>query len=222
MERRKKIIPLLLCIVLLLALGTTGTYADSDTKATVKIQSQANTAFDYLEYYSNGSWHDLNTPRHWIVSTGQVCYCIEHSEGNPHNSTYTAASPSSVFSAKTLRGMQSILMFGYPCNTPEGFTEDEARQATANAIRFWLSENNEPGSYSFTNRKKHPTYVRAKKGYSHVLTWADELLQAARDNRVLSHSVTFDPSALTLIKVTCHVFLDGCASQYRLISFIGL
>ena len=194
-----KLLALSLCLITLFSFIPTQT-ASADSGDTVTIESQTNSAFDYLEYYSNGKWKDLNTPKHWIESTGQVCYCIEHTDGNPHGATYTAAPPSSVFSTSTLQGLQTILMYGYPCNTPDGFTEDEARQATANAIRFWLSENGEPGSYSFTNRKTHPNAIRAKTGYEHVLTWADELLQMARDHKTLSHSIEFTPSALTLTK----------------------
>ncbi len=114
MKATKKLIAMLLCAIMLLALVPAAAFADSgDTKATVEIESQTNSAFDYLEYYSGGKWKDLNTPRHWIKSTGQVCYCIEHSEGNPHGATYTAAPPSSVFSSNTLQGLQTILMFGY-------------------------------------------------------------------------------------------------------------
>lgn len=158
-------------------------------ESTVTIESQTNSAFDYLEYYKDGSWHDLNTPRHVIEQTGEICYCIEHSEGNPHGDTYTAASPSSVFSTNTLAGVQAIMTYGYPCNTPSGFTADEARQATANALRFWLSENGESGSYSFTNRKANPTHIRAKAGYEHVLEWADTLLSYARAKKTLTHSI---------------------------------
>lgn len=192
-----RIAALMLCVLTLIGLLPTAAFAASDT---VTIESQKNDAFDYLEYYSNGKWKDLNTPKHWIESTGQVCYCIEHSEGNPHGDEYTAASPSSVFSSGTLKGLQIILMNGYPCNTPSGFTADEARQATANAIRFWLSENGEEGSYSFTNRKKNPNQIRAKSGYTHVLEWADELLQKARDKETFTHSITFTPTALTLTR----------------------
>lgn len=196
-----KILALVLCLISLFTfLPAPSAFADEAYPQNVTIESEKNNAFDYLEYYSSGKWKDLNTPRHWIESTGQVCYCIEHSEGNPHGASYTATAPSQVFSANTLAALQTILMYGYPCNVPDGFTEDEARQATANAIRFWLSENGEPGSYSFTNRKAHPTYIRAKKGYEHVLTWADELLQMARDKKTLSHNIEFTPSALTLTK----------------------
>lgn len=196
-----RFLALALCLITLLSFAPALASADTgETKATVEIESQTNSAFDYLEYYSGGKWKDLNTPKHWIKSTGQVCYCIEHTDGNPHGATYTAAAPSSVFGTNTLAGLQTILMYGYPCNTPDGFTEDEARQATANAIRFWLSENGEPGSYSFTNRKTHPDAIRAKKGYEHVLTWADELLQMARDKKKLSHNIEFTPASLTLSK----------------------
>ena len=196
-----KLMALFMCLITLFSFVPAVASADEEPfPQNVTIESEKNNAFDYLEYYSSGKWKDLNTPRHWIESTGQVCYCIEHSEGNPHGASYTATPPSQVFSANTLAGLQTILMYGYPCNTPDGFTEDEARQATANAIRFWLSENGEPGSYSFTNRKAHPTYIRAKKGYEHVLTWADELLQMARDKKTLSHNIEFTPSALTLTK----------------------
>ena len=194
-----KLMAFALCLITLFSFIPAQT-ASADGDDTVTIESQTNSAFDYLEYYSNGKWKDLNTPKHWIESTGQVCYCIEHTDGNPHTDTYSPAAPSSVFGANTLAGLQTILMYGYPCNTPDGFTEDEARQATANAIRFWLSENGEPGSYSFTNRKTHPNAIRAKTGYEHVLTWADELLQMARDHKTLSHSIEFTPSALTLTK----------------------
>ena len=139
-----KLMAFALCLITLFSFIPAQT-ASADGDDTVTIESQTNSAFDYLEYYSNGKWKDLNTPKHWIESTGQVCYCIEHTDGNPHTDTYSPAAPSSVFGANTLAGLQTILMYGYPCNTPDGFTEDEARQATANAIRFWLSENGEPG-----------------------------------------------------------------------------
>lgn len=193
--KTKRIIAVLLCALSIIGLMPTGALAAQNT---VTIESQTNSAFDYLEYYKNGSWQDLNTPRHTIEQTGEIAYCIEHSAGNPHGDTYTAASPSSVFTTSTLAGVQTILMYGYPCNTPAGFTADEARQATANALRFWLSENGEEGSYNFTNRKSNPGYIRAKSGYEHVLEWADELLSYARAKKTLAHSIAFTPSSLQL------------------------
>lgn len=124
---------------------------------------------------------------------------MEHAADNPHGDTYTAASPSSVFSASTLSGLNSILMYGYPNNRPSGFTDDEARQATANAIRFWLSEQGEAESYSFTNRRTNPDAIRAKSGYEHVLEYADELLAKARARQELPHGIDFSPSTVQLI-----------------------
>lgn len=204
MSKTNRIFALLLAAIMCISLipmsalaGTTIRPYETDG---VTIQSEYDSAFDYLEYYSNGTWKDLNTPRHWIVETGETVYCVEHSGGNPHGSGYTETSPSAIFGALTLEGLQSIFMYGYPCNLPDGFTEDEARQATANAIRFWLSEQGEPGSYSFTNRAAHPDWIRAKSGYEHVLTWADELLEHARNRDTITHNITFTPSELQLSK----------------------
>lgn len=193
--KTKRIMALLLCLLAVIGLMPG---VASAAASTVTIESQTNSAFDYLEYYSDGSWHDLNTPRHWIEQTGEVVYCVEHAADNPHGDTYTATSPSSVFSASTLSGLNSILMYGYPNNKPSGFTDDEARQATANAIRFWLSEQGEAESYSFTNRSANPNSIRAKSGYEHVLEYADELLAKARARQELPHAIAFTPSTVEL------------------------
>ena len=193
--KAKRLMALLMCLLTVIGLIPGAAFA---AQSTVTIESQTNSAFDYLEYYKDGAWKDLNTPRHWIEQTGEVVYCVEHAAGNPHGDTYTAASPSSVFSASTLSGLNSILMYGYPNNRPSGFTDDEARQATANAIRFWLSEQGEAESYSFTNRRTNPDAIRAKSGYEHVLEYADELLAKARARQDLPHGVDFSPSTVQL------------------------
>ena len=193
--KTKRIMALLLCLLTVIGVLPGVALAAPNT---VTIESQTNSAFDYLEYYKDGTWHDLNTPRHWIEQTGEVVYCVEHAADNPHGQTYTATSPSSVFSASTLTGLNSILMYGYPNNRPSGFTDDEARQATANAIRFWLSEQGEAESYSFTNRRANPNSIRAKSGYEHVLEYADELLAKARARQELPHAIAFTPSTVEL------------------------
>ena len=193
--KTKRIMALLLCLLTIIGLMPG---VASAAQSTVTIKSQTNSAFDYLQYYSDGSWKDLNTPRHWIESTGEIVYCVEHAATNPHGQTYTATSPSSVFSSSTLSGLNSIFMYGYPNNKPAGFTDDEARQATANAIRFWLSEQGEAESYSFTNRRANPNSIRAKSGYEHVLEYADELLAKARARQELPHSIGFSPSTVQL------------------------
>lgn len=192
--KTKRIITLAICLLTLIGIFHSAPALAAGS--TVTIESQTNSAFDYLEYYSNGSWHDLNTPRHWIEQTGEVVYCVEHSAGNPHGQTYTETSPSSVFSGSTLAGINSILMYGYPNNKPSGFTYDEARQATANALRFWISEQGEGYSYDFTNRRSNPNAIRAKSGYEHVLEYADELLAKARARQDLPHGIDFSTSTV--------------------------
>ena len=193
--KTKRIVAILLCALALVGIMPMGALA---AQPVVTIESQTNSAFDYLEYYKDGSWHDLNTPRHWIEQTGEIVYCVEHAAGNPHGDTYTATAPSNIFGSSTLSGLNSILMYGYPNNTPSGFTADEARQATANAIRFWLAEQGEAESYSFTNRRTSPNTVRAKSGYEHVLEWADELLAKARARQQLPHGISFSPASVQL------------------------
>lgn len=102
MKGKKRIVALLLCVLTLICLMPTAAFA---AEQSVTIESQSNSAFDYLEYYSSGGWHDLNTPKHTIEQTGEVAYCVEHSLGNPHGDDYTATSPSKVFSATTLKGL---------------------------------------------------------------------------------------------------------------------
>lgn len=205
MSKLNRFIALLLAALFCVALIPMSAFAKTGTihpyaEGTITIQSEYDSAFDYLEYYHNGEWKDLNTPRHWIVETGEDVYCIEHSSNSPHGGSYEETSPSALFGTATLEGLESIFEYGYPCVLPDGFTPDEARQATANAIRFWLSEQGEPGSYSFTNRAAHPDWIRAKSGYEHVLTWADELLEHARNRDTLTHSISFNPTSLQLTK----------------------
>lgn len=236
--KTKRIITLAICLLTLIGIFQSAPAFAAGS--TVTIESQTNSAFDYLEYYSNGSWHDLNTPRHWIEQTGEVVYCVEHSAGNPHGQTYTETSPSSVFSGSTLAGINSILMYGYPNNKPSGFTDDEARQATANALRFWISEQGEGYSYDFTNRRSNPNAIRAKSGYEHVLEYADELLAKARARQDLPHGIDFSPppcslpqaETVTLGKLRCFLqtstaatpsILPVCrqAAEYRAIPAAG-
>lgn len=62
--KTKRIITLAICLLTLIGIFHSAPALAAGS--TVTIESQTNSAFDYLEYYSSGSWHDLNTPRHWI------------------------------------------------------------------------------------------------------------------------------------------------------------
>lgn len=62
--KTKRLMALLLCLLTLIGvIPFGGAFAAGST---VTIESQTNSAFDYLEYYKDGRWHDLNTPKHWI------------------------------------------------------------------------------------------------------------------------------------------------------------
>ena len=73
--KTKRITALLMCLLTVIGLIPDAAFA---AQSTVTIESQTNSAFDYLEYYKDGAWKDLNTPRHWIEQTGEVVYCVEH------------------------------------------------------------------------------------------------------------------------------------------------
>ena len=217
MKKCKQILAALLCVLLLFAIIPAGALA----AGSVNVESETNAAFDYLEYNSDG-WKDLNTPKHWITQTGEIVYCVQHKKGNPHGVAYQQVDMASLYSSRTLRGLQVIAEHGYPAVTPSGFTADEARQATANAIRFWLSEEGDNQQYNFTNRSTNPNAIRAKSGYAHVLAWADELLELARAQKLMTHTVSISPSSLALsasgeyFTGTATVTLTNCNGGYVL------
>lgn len=214
----KRITAMLLCVLTLVGLVPSSALA----AGTFTIESQTNSAFDYLEYYKDGSWNDLNTPKHWVEQTGEIVYCVQHKKDNPHGEEYRLLDMSSLYSSRTLRGLQIIAENGYPSRVPSGFSEDEARQATANAIRFWLAEEGDSQQYSFTNRISNPTEIRAKSGYEHVLDWADQLLGMARSQSLMNHSISFSPFSIALsvsgdsFVGTTTVNLTNCNNGYQL------
>lgn len=116
--KTKRIMALLLCLLTVIGLMPG---VASAAQSTVTIESQTNSTFDYLQYYSDGALNDFNTPRHWIESTGEVIYCVEHAADNPHGQAYTATSPHPFSWQVCLSGLNSILMYGYPNNKCYGF-----------------------------------------------------------------------------------------------------
>lgn len=214
----RRIPALLLCILMIISMLPISALAASE----VTIDSANNSGFDYYEYLSgNGTWEDLNTPKHVVNETGDVAYCIQHKLGNPHNLSYSEMNPLDSYSSRTVLGVQIILENGYPCSKG-GFTATEAQYATANAIRFWLSEEGADSQYNFTNRDKRPNAIRAKDGYEDLLAWSDELLQMARDQKLITHSISFSPSSMELTTSgdyfvgTTKVTLKNCSGGYTL------
>ena len=217
-SKLKKSFALLLCLLTVFSLLPTTSFAASQCT----IDSESNYGFDYFEYLSSGSqWEDLNTPKHTVVETGDVAYCIQHKLGNPHGLGYSEIDPLGSYSSRTVRGIQIILENGYPCSTG-GFSADQARYATANAIRFWLSEEGADSQWNFTNRAERPGAIRAKSGYQSLLNWSDALLQMARNQTLISHSVSFSPASMELTTSgnyfvgTTKVNLVNCSGGYTL------
>ena len=92
--------------------------------------------------YAIRSYYDLSTPEHYVVGSSpeQVAYCLQHKNDSPHNSAYNDSDILGSYSSRVQTGLRIILENGYPYSTGS-LTSTEARYATANAVRFWLSEN---------------------------------------------------------------------------------
>lgn len=149
--------------------------------------------YDYFEYYKDGTWQDLNTVMYTDSADGDVGYCIEHEAKPPRPSVdYVPYDISTLFNDYTLTGIQAILNRGYPADN-NGFSNDAAFYATANALRFWIKESCGQG-YDFMILENG--LVRVKSGGEAVWNWCMELLQYARNQDVGgSASVYVSPSS---------------------------
>ena len=149
--------------------------------------------YDYFEYYADGTWQDLNTVMYTDSADGDVGYCIEHEAKPPRPSVdYVPYNISNLFNNYTLTGIQAILNRGYPADN-NGFSDEAAFYATANALRFWIKESCGQG-YDFMILSNGR--VRAKSGGEAVWDWCLELLQYARNQDVGgSASVYVSPSS---------------------------
>ncbi len=200
----KKAIFIVLIAVCIMTLFSTTAFASTVRVGTTDVT-------DYMQYYNSSGWHDLNTPNHYIVGTNEVAYCIEHMRTSPSNSTYSDSDILNNYSARTLTGLRIILENGYPYSAG-GLSAAEARYATANAIRFWMSEQGEPQSYNFTNLGAYSdsqlrnyaaagqigSKIRAKSGYTDVLQWSIELLINARSQTLMTHAVSFTSMGMSV------------------------
>ena len=115
---------------------------------------------------------------------------------SPNNSGYSSTSGWQYYDETTIRGLQSILEHGYP-NDDGGFSADEARYATANAIRFWLAERGAEGVPDWMNLQLYSQFFRGAPGYEYLFQWCMYLLENARYQVTYSHSVSFSPITLT-------------------------
>lgn len=203
MNKRKRFIALLLCVLLticalpLTALAAYAPVGTEDEPSSVRL----------YEYYSSaGAWEALKTPHHWNTQTGEIAYCLEHKNGTPRGDTYSSFDPTEAYPYAVYQGIYSILTFGYPAGGTGGLSAEQARYATANAIRFWLSESQEVygtdfQQYNFTNLTRSNQYTRPKSGNSTAAAmWAYsmDLLNKARNGTTLQHSIQVNPSTINM------------------------
>lgn len=210
--KKGKLAALLLMLATLLILPQVVGAAD------LTIGSRSSTM--YMQYYSSG-WNNMDTPQHYVVGTSpeRVSYCVAHRKTSPSSggTGYNGNDVLSNYSNTTQLGLLAILESGYPFET-NGLSADEARYATANAIRFWLSEREyyEGGTdlfYNYTDLHGYdngtlaayaaagliPSKVRTRAGYNNgVLQFAIQLLIKARNQEILNPSITYSPSTISL------------------------
>ena len=205
----RKSIAVLLCAMLLFSTVFSVTAFADNAVVT------SGTMYSYFQTFSSkGSWVDIQTPSHWITGTGEVAYCLQTSKDSPYNSGYHTVEGSDYYSQYVLNGLYAILENGYPVTTG-GFTDEEARYATANAIRFWCAENDCEGMPAYLSLKINGDWIRGKYGYEALFDWAVSLVQLARNQATSSGStgsISFNPSTLTLTEDANGAFFVGSAT----------
>lgn len=190
----RKLTVLFCAILIFCAMLPVTAHADNATVTTGNMYSYFQT------FGSNGVWKDIQTPSHWITSTGEVAYCLQTSKDSPYNSGYHTVNGSDYYSSYVLTGLYAILENGYPVTTG-GYTDEQARYATANAIRFWLAENYCDGVPQYLNLNVNGDWIRGKYGYEDLYSWSLSLLQLARNQAAsspTSPTLSFSPSTLNL------------------------
>lgn len=208
MKRKKKItIAVIAAIMVLLSLILFA----STALAAVNISSRNVT--NMFDYNGGSGWGDLKTPEHYIVGTSpeQAAFCLQHKKDSPSNSPYNEADILGSYSARVQTGLRIILENGYPY-AMGGLTATEARYATANAVRFWLSENGDSSQYNFTNLGSYSdsqlrtaaangvigSKIRSNSGYTDVLQFSIELLIAARSQSLMTHDITLSTPSMSV------------------------
>ena len=197
---------MLFCVILIFTLALPLT-AHAETAVVT-----TGTMYSYFQTFgSNGVWKDIQTPSHWITSTGEVAYCLQTSMDPPYNSSYSTVDGSYYYSDYVLTGLLAIVQNGYP-STNAGFTDEQARYATANAIRFFLAENYCDGVPQYLNLNVNGDWIRGKSGYEDLYEWALYLVELAEwgaANPGSSGSLTFSTSSLALIEDSGGQYFTG-------------
>lgn len=168
---------------------------------------------DMFDYNGGSGWKSLSAPEHYVSGSSpeQVAYCLQHKNDSPHNASYSDSDILGSYSSRVQTGLRIILENGYPYATG-GLTATEARYPTANAVRFWLSENGVSGQYNFTNLGAYSdsqlrsyaangriaSKIRANSGYTDVLQFSIELLIQARSQSLMSHNIALSTPSMSI------------------------
>ena len=97
--------------------------------------------FVCLKTYQEAGLGKQQKPRNTSMWMKTKSCIVSNTKGNPRNNdTYSMFDPTETYPTETYAGLYSILTFGYPAGGNGGLTDDQARYATANAIRYWLAE----------------------------------------------------------------------------------
>ena len=192
---KKRIIVILL--LLTLALAAIPAYA-----ATGKVTTKTTTNLFDAYNATSKAWNELKTAQHRLSST-YVAYCLQHKKSVPNSETYKLDDLYDNYSDKVKKGLQIILTNGYPWETG-GLTAAQAEYATANAVRFWLSECGDKEFYNQTNlgsftdaqlRTLAASGTITKKirvrdaSYIPALQFSVELLIKARAQQTITHDI---------------------------------
>ena len=183
------------------------------TTSALAVSIGSRSVTDMFDYNGGSGWKSLSTPEHYVSGSSpeQVAYCLQHKNGSPHDAAYSDSDILGSYSSRVQTGLRIILENGYPYVTG-GLTATEARYATANAVRFWLSENGESGQYNFTNLGAYSdsqlrsyaasgriaSKIRARSGYTDVLQFSIELLITARSQSLMAHTVNLSTPSMSI------------------------
>ena len=156
------------------------------------------------------TWNELKTAKHRLMGSF-VAYCLQHKATVPNSQTYNLTDVMDNYSSKVRTGLQIIVENGYPFETG-GLSAAQAEYATANAIRFWMTECGDDQFYNMTNlgsfsasqlRSLAAAGTITKKiqvrdaAYIPALQFSVELLIKARAQVLMEHRVDLSASSIS-------------------------
>ena len=167
------------------------------------------------------TWNELKTAKHRLMGSF-VAYCLQHKATVPNSQTYNLTDVMDNYSSKVRTGLQIIVENGYPFETG-GLSAAQAEYATANAIRFWMTECGDDQFYNMTNlgsfsasqlRSLAAAGTITKKiqardaAYIPALQFSVELLIKARAQVLMEHRVDLSASSISAAR-SGDVFTGG-------------